>query len=66
MVLRKLVGQSKSGFKTVFLQEGVQEFFAFTLHLAVVAAQNGLNLGLGLGCGYEVDPRRTHVLRLGC
>ena len=49
-------------FLLVLLQELYQDIFALLLHLAIVSTNNSLNLGLGLGRGYKVDPRRTHML----
>ena len=61
--LCQTIGQRKTGFVVVLLKEGIQDFLTSALHLSVVATQDGLNLRLCLGCGDEVDPRRTDVLR---
>ena len=64
MEIGQFVGQCRSGFKAVLLQELVQYLFALALRLTVVAAQYGLDLSLGLGGGYKVDPAGIDVLRL--
>ena len=64
--LGQLVGQCRCGLKAVLLQESVQYLLALALSLAVVATQYGLNLSLGLGGRYKVDPSGIDVLRFRC
>ena len=49
----------------IFLQELGQQLLSLLLLLATVTAQDGLNLGLGLGRAHEVDPGGLHMLRVG-
>ena len=39
-------------------------FLALALYFAVVATQNGLYLGFGLGGRYKIDPCGVYMLRL--
>ena len=65
MERRQLVNDVQRAFYLVLLQEFLQQLLAFLLYLATVAAQDGLNLCLGLCRRYEVDPCGLYVLRLG-
>ncbi len=49
------IGCSGVGFSFVF-EEFVKHLFSLLLQLAFFAAQDGLYLVFGLGCGGEVDP----------
>ena len=62
MELCETVGRRRCIFQLVLLQEGHEDILTLLLHLAVVTTQDGLDLGLGLGGGDEVDPRRTDML----